>query len=183
MNCRYFAEINIGGTIYRDTLSKVDPKKTVLERLVKEVRWSSVKNNPSNVDDLLSILHVVIGVDSEEKEEKTRTKHLTVSDKSAVNGELISLIAFCHTEELPYMHRSEGNPCGCDQMIFWTPEMKEPSVVNTIEGDVCVDGSKARMALVMLKSYMMREAINILEDLCPNTPEIPKFEIVNVSTG
>ena len=106
---------------------------------------------------------------------------LTLCDDEASYGEFSDLESECQTLGLSFRRHSDGKYEYDAEVVDWRPGMHEPLVNHSSNGNenaVYVDADAVKKALGHLDDGHVREAIEILRELCPNMPEIPPLQIV-----
>ena len=163
MSDRMCACITIGGQLHRG-------EAPVLLRAITEagvsLEWGDARFAPETVEELLSVL---------------RDDRLWLCDDKAAYGELPELEATCRELGLAYRRHGEGKYEFNPQLVDWRPGMAEPLVRMGDNNDVktaYVPEQTVKRALKLLEENHNAEAVKILRDLCPDLPEVPRFEIV-----
>ena len=163
MSDRYCAWIRIGGRIER---SKLEPLLGEIQASGVSLDWGDAPFEPTSADALVDA-----------KKDET----LQLCDDQARNGEFPELEEECRSLGLAYTRFCEAW-CGYDaEIVDWRPGMKEPLVrrgSNENSDAVLLRMNDVKEALTALEAGRTEEAIAKLRGLCPQTPDLPPFEVV-----
>ena len=162
MSSRFCASIRIGGQIKR---SKVEPLLKVIREAAVSLEWGDAPFLPQNADELM---------------EARGESWLRLCDEQASYGEFPELEATCRKLGLSYSRHGEAS-FDCDaELADWRPEMRiarsPGSNINSVDTYVPIDA--VRKALRFLEAGQSGKAIHALQQLCPDIPELPPFEVV-----
>lgn len=163
MSSRFCASIRIGGRIQR---SKVEPLLKAIAEAAASLEWGDAPFLPQNADELM---------------EARGESWLQLCDEQANYGEFPELEAACRKLGLSYCRHGEAS-FDCDsELADWRPGMKKPLVrtgsnINSVDTYVPTDA--VRKALRFLEAGQPNKAIHALQQLCPDIPELPPFEVV-----
>jgi hypothetical protein len=163
MSSRYAAWIRIGGTVDRASAGSL--LNAVRQAWAKR-DWNADPFQPSTIDELL---------------EAREDGWLWLYDEEAKYGEFEGIERVCRELGLSYCRHTEAW-CGDDAVLLdWRPGMEQP-LVRTGSNDnsdvALVPEDPVRNALAALEAGDAPAATRILEDLCPQVPDLPPFEIV-----
>lgn len=189
-------QIWIGGQVSRRLKVAKGSCFTVLEGLIGEINSANVSHAwgdaNADIEDDAGLLKYLI-------EDGLGDGWLYFCDDEARNGEFEELEAYCRKNGIPFRRVSDS--CAeydAEEMLFIPPGWNTSSgcdltwIVSASCNPV-VDGEKVREALELFKTAIQRtggpilnhgsipfqSAMGILRELCPEIPDLPKFEIVD----
>ena len=115
---------------------------------------------------------------------RTATGFLELTDDEAPYGEMPGIVVICRELGLSYRLWHEGsNDCGAEISI-WVPGMERAV---TFSGDhtnpdaILVDTNHISGALSAFRLGLVESAVESLEAMLPEVPELPAFEVVGMN--
>jgi len=183
---RYNASIRIGGTIDRTTDSQCDPEMSALNVMLAMINGADVSHEWGD-----AVAVICEGEDDELLQYTNDNGLLEFKGESVINGEFDELETFLREHDIPYNRSTCAYGGYLGEDVYWMPGMEQPLVIlGDDHGTDYVSREDISILLHTLKEGrdadtfvdMARElvhtAIEKLEEVCPDPPDIPPFKIV-----
>ena len=115
---------------------------------------------------------------------RTPAGFLELTDDEAAWGDMPGIVAVCRELELPYRLWSECSAEFGSEVKVWAPGMERAAVYrgdHTDSESILVDVEHVAAALTALEVGKVEAAVEALEEMLPEVPEMPVFEVVNAA--
>jgi hypothetical protein len=176
-------QIEIGGQIFRTQRDPDEPEITMLEALIGAINDEGCCEEYGDKELLLETeADLLEHLDPD-------TGRLRFRHDQKPNGQFEQLEDWLQEHGIPFRRWSEAKYEYDAEEVIWLPDMSKPfHCIMDQECNEVVKGEAVREVMELLVAYQteeptrsdyLNEAIAKMRKLCPDVPEVPKFEILD----